>query len=320
MYAPIILFAYNRPWHTEQTLESLMLNELAAESILYVFCDGAKVNATNEQKENVNSVREVVSRKLWCKEVFIVESEHNKGLANSIIDGVSQIIEKYGKVIVLEDDLVTSPCFLDYMNNTLNFYQNYASVFSISADNPGGNKILIPADYSFDVFVSLRNFSYGWGTWSDRWNKVDWELKNIDTFFKNDNLICAFNRGGDDLSKMLKMQLSGEIDSWSVRFSFSHFIHHAVSIMPCKTYIDNLGMDGSGTHCSDLITKSNTTELSLIKRPNCTPFIYEDKRIINAFYSAYYPKKRPLWQKIINRISRMLGGENVFVIKKKVYC
>jgi len=115
--APIVLFCYNRPWHVEQTLEALSKNELADQSILYIYCDGPKPDATEEQIAKIAEVRQVIRKKQWCKEIHIIENDKNKGLGTSIIDGVSEIIKIYKKVIVLEDDLLTSPFFLDYMNN-----------------------------------------------------------------------------------------------------------------------------------------------------------------------------------------------------------
>jgi hypothetical protein len=129
----------------------------------------------------------------------------------------------------------------------------------------------------------------------------------------------AFNRGGDDMFDMLQMQQSGKLNIWSIQFTVAHFVNHAISIVPVKSYVDNLGLDGTGENCninpslinSELNTKTNIRFLDIL---------YEDKDIINAFYSANCMQKRPLWQKVINRISRLLGRKNVFVIKKKIYC
>ncbi len=319
LLAPIVLFVYNRPWHTEKTLNALMNNEFADESILYVFCDGPKYNATDEQILKIKEVRDVVKRDKWCKEVHIVESEKNNGLANSIISGVTNVIEKYGHVIVLEDDLITSRFFLRYMNESLSFYKKYPSVFSISADRPPIQKMQIPADYNFDVFASLRNYSYGWGTWVDKWNLVGWDVDSYGKLQSQLSMKNAFNRGGDDLANMLEMQQKKMIDSWSIRFTYAHFSNHAVSIMPCNSFIEHIGMDGSGTHCVVTNIKSQFREVDYNSQFRFLDIIYEDKDVINAFYNAHCATKRPLWKKIFNRISRMLGGKNVFVIKKKIY-
>ena len=126
--APIILFVYNRPWHTEQTLRALMANELAVESELYIYADGPKPNATDEQLQKIREVRQLIRQEQWCGKVHVVESEKNKGLANSVINGVSEIVNKYGRIIVLEDDLKTSPTFLTYMNQALEYYESFHSV------------------------------------------------------------------------------------------------------------------------------------------------------------------------------------------------
>lgn len=318
--APIILFTYNRPWHTEQTLNALMQNKMADESRLFIFCDGPKINATKEQRHEIEEVRKVVRSKQWCKEVHVIESETNKGLANSIIDGVNELIEKYGKVIVLEDDLVTSPYFLRYMNEALFFYENYPAVFSISANRPPINKMEIPADYEYDVFVCLRSYSTGWATWQSRWQLVDWSLTTFEETLKHPYQIQALNRAGEDMAKLLLMQRDGKIDSWAMRFGFAHFMNHAVAILPCNSYVDNIGFDGTGTH-SGTILETYHNDLSLAKlNVKFLPVIYEDSRIINAFYSWFYPNKRSFWKKALNFIFRKAGRKSPFVIKKKVYC
>ncbi|MDP4201295.1 MAG: glycosyltransferase [Bacteroidota bacterium] len=315
--APIVLFVYNRPQHTQNTINALINNKLSQESILYIFADGPKENAAQDQIKNIEKVRQIINSIRGFKQVVVYEEKINKGLANSVIEGVSKIIEQHEKVIVLEDDLVTSPAFLSYMNHALSYYKDYPSVFSISADRP--QNIVIPSDYPFDVFVSLRAFSYGWGTWKEKWNKINWNYNAIPDIFQNSAIKQAFNRGGEDLSRMLQEQQQGRIDSWAIRFVLSHFIHHSISIMPCKSYINNIGHDGSGTHCQATSALQLPIELNCNSEPLFLPVLYEDAAIINSFYSAYYPKRRPLWKKIINRLCRLIGKQNVFIIKNQVY-
>jgi len=317
--APIILFTYNRPSHTERTLTALMRNNLAKESILYIYCDGPKAEAGEEQKQKVEEVRYIVKKQKWCKEVYISESDVNKGLARSIIEGVTEIINQHQKVIVLEDDLVTSKYFLNYMNLALDFYKDKKTVYSISADRPSYSRFKIPKDYHYDVFVSLRPFSYGWGTWLDRWEKIDWSLDYLNPFLDKPEQISAFNRGGEDLTPMLISQSENKIDSWAIRFCFAHFSNHAISILPCISYIDNIGCDSSGVHSGNNEIQFRKDTSIAPEVPRFLDHLYEDRRIINSFYSSYYPKKRPMWKKMINRFARMLGKENVFTIKKKVY-
>jgi hypothetical protein len=200
--APIILFTYNRPWHTELTLNALMQNLLASESTLYVYCDGPKKEASEEQKQKIKEVRHIVKSKKWCNEIHIIESDFNKGLSRSIIEGVSEILQTHERAIVLEDDLVTSKYFLKFMNSALDYYKGRKTVYSISSDRPAYSLFRIPKDYNYDVFVSLRPFSYGWGTWKDRWENIDWSLDYLATFLSIPEQIKAFNRGGEDLVKM----------------------------------------------------------------------------------------------------------------------
>lgn len=317
--APVVLFTYNRPIHTEQTLNALMNNDLARESELYIYCDGPKDDGTEEQRKRIIEVRKIVRKRQWCNKVYIIEHEKNKGLANSVIDGVTEVIEKFGKVIVLEDDLVTSPYFLNYMNMALDYYENKPAVFSISADRPPINKLIIPKDYSYDVFVSLRSFSTGWGTWRNRWGKIDWSLDYLDDFLKSPYQISAFNRGGEDLTNMLILQQESKIDSWSILFSFNHFANHAVAILPCNSYVENIGFDGTGIHSRNSNTYKKVKTSLAVRNPQFIDILYEDKRIINSFYSAYYSKKRSLLKKITNRITRLIIGKNLFILKKKVY-
>ena len=325
MLAPIVLFVYNRPWHTAQTLIALSQNELAKESDLYIYADGAKENADAEQVFKIQEVRSIIRSQKWCRNVYFIESDTNKGLANSVIAGVTEIVNKFGKVIVLEDDLITSTAFLEYMNQALEYYKDSKSVFSISADLPPNDKLIIPADYKYDVFASLRNYSWGWASWADRWNQVDWNVNASHDIFTNKQLQAAFNRGGEDLTNMLHMHTNSQIDSWCIRFTLSHFIHHAVSILPCCSYVKNIGFDGSGVHClgseNNLHAKERTNIdlLSKNREPNFLPYIYEDKRIINQFYSYFLPQKRPLWQKMINRAFQLFGMKRVFITKKSVF-
>lgn len=316
--SPIVLFVYNRPIHTEHTLNALMHSDLADESILYIYADGAKKNATEEQLLNIQEVRRIIHSKQWCKHVNIIESDINKGLANSIKTGVTEIVNKFDKVIVLEDDLITSKAFLSYMNKALDYYAERKSVFSISAYNLPKKSMPIPDDYEFDVYVNLRNSSWGWATWADRWTQIDWGSSTYNTILKSNEMQKSFNRGGDDLFDMLIEQQNKTLNVWAILFTLSHFNNHAVSIVPTISYVDNLGLDGSGENCS--ISESLRNEsLNLNSNPKFLPVIYQDKRFINAFYNAYCATKRPLWQKLINRISRLVGCKNIFVIKKKIY-
>lgn len=317
--APIIVFAYDRPDHLSQTLGALDKNDLASESELYIFCDGPKANATEERKLRIQQTRKVAHAAKGFRDVHVVEAAQNNGLANSIIGGVSEIVAKHGRVIVVEDDLLTSPYFLKYMNTALDKYESYPAVFSIGGHNFPPQKMRIPKDYPHDAYVSVRCCSWGWATWKDKWERIDWSLDYMEEFLQQPEQIKAFNRGGDDLTEMLCMQRDHRIDSWAIRFAFQHFYHHAITILPCISYVDNIGCDGTGEHCADTGNTQRNNLDAAVSDPRLPDVIYEDARIINAFYNCYCRTRRPLWQKVINTIYRKLGKQAPFMIKKKVY-
>lgn len=235
--APVIVFNYNRPNHSRQVWDALSRNELAKETELYLYCDGPKANATDEMRQRIAELHAQAkqyaidaSKVGKYKAVHVVCTEANKGLANSIIGGVTEVIAKHGRVIVLEDDLLTSPYFLTYMNEALDFYEKRPAVMSIAANRPPLSKLEIPKDYEYDVFVNLAGYSTGWATWKDRWERVDWSMDYIPTFTQKPAEVEAFKRMGDNVYDMLLMQYDGKIDSWAVRFCWSCFRYEYVCV------------------------------------------------------------------------------------------
>ena len=322
MLAPIVVFCYNRPWHIEKTLEALSKNALADKSQLYVFCDGPKPNASEEQIRKIEETRRVVRKKKWCKDVKIIESQINKGLRKSIISGVSEVVGEHGSVIVVEDDLETSPFFLNYMNKCLEKYKDYRGVFSISAQSCINPKDF-PLDYPYDVYAYQTHLPWGWATWKDRWELVDWD---IDKKLKEslDNQLAmrdAFMRGGQDLYyRSLKERMEG-LDVWSICFSLAHFQHHAVSIRPIVSYVHNTGFDGSGENSGNRETSvlSHKYYVNAKEQPRLLDVVYEDRRIVNMIYSSAVMRRRPFIQRVVNRIGCKLTGKTEFVPKGEVY-
>lgn len=244
--APIILFVYNRPKHTQKTVEALLRNELASDSILYVFADGLKPDASSEQQEKLRAVRSYIHSISGFKKIIINEAQSNRGLANSVIAGVTKVINEYGKVIVVEDDIVTHRYFLRFMNDCLDTYSFRNDVFMI-----GGFSVNInfPWWYRKDIYATYRSCSWGWATWKDKWAQADWNISDYSSFVNNSFRINRFNRGGDDMYPMLKAQMEGKIDSWAIRWDYCMTLHNAVCVRPVKTLCTNYGMDGSGVHC-----------------------------------------------------------------------
>lgn len=245
MYAPVVLFVYNRLDHTMGVIESLSANLLAKETELYVFSDAAK---TEKGLEKVQEVRQYINCTAWhskFKKVTLVQAEKNKGLARSVITGVTDVLEKYEKVIVIEDDLILSPYFLNYMNEALAYYQSDEKIWSISGYSFPMRSL---KRYPHDVFYTYRGCSWGWATWLDRWKTVDWDVKDYSAMMNDDKWIDRFNRGGADLANMLRLQVEGKIDSWAIRWCFAQSNQDMYTVYPKCSYLQNAGCDGSGTH------------------------------------------------------------------------
>ena len=245
--APIILFVYNRPWHTQQTVEALQKNELAAESDLFIFADGPKPNASEECLANISKVRNYIHKIDGFKSITIEESPENKGLANSVITGVTKIINQFGKVIVVEDDIVTHPFFLRFMNEALETYNHNKKIYTIGGTSI---KIEIPPSYSYDVFIAPRVESWGWATWKDRWSTANWDISSY-PIIKNPTKkrIKRICKGGDDFWPMLKSQMKGTVDSWAVRWQYNMIENNGMCLFPTNSFICNIGCDSTGTNC-----------------------------------------------------------------------
>lgn len=291
--SPIVLFVYNRPDHTKRTLEMLQKNELARDSELFIYSDAPK---NDQNKDEVIKVRECIKPIKGFKKVKIIERDVNWGLANSIINGVTDIVNKYNKIIVLEDDLVTSPYFLRFMNDGLHFYQNDPRIMSISGYTLPPTILKFPKTYSYDIYLNYRNSSWGWGTWADKWNLVDWEIKDFNQFLHDPKQQEIFNRGGNDLSKMLISNKEGTIESWAIRFGYAHFKNNMYSVCPRFSYIDNIGHDGTGIHCPESTIFTTDT----IKALQRTHFIenIEPNEIIMQNFRNFFSSKPSILSKI----------------------
>lgn len=287
--APILIFTYSRPEHTKNTIEALANNIYAKDSEVWIFSDNAK----NEKNiENVKKVREYINTvpaKKYFKNVNIIEAKNNKGLANSIISGVTEIINKYGKVIVLEDDLITTEFFIKYMNECLEFYETNNKIWSISGYNLPIN---IPITYNHDIYMSYRGCSWGWATWKNRWETIDWDVSDYNKFKHDFSMRRKFNRGGNDMALMLDAQMNNKIDSWAIRWCYAQYKQDKYTVYPVISLIQNKGLDGSGTHSG----KSNEFDVEIIKKESYKLENLEINHIINKNfkYKFYYGIKQTI--------------------------
>ncbi len=239
--APIIIFAFNRPESLKTAISALVLNPEAKDSDLFVFVDGPRNNAEKSMTDaSANFARKIQG----FKSLTISISDNNKGLGDSIIAGVSQIINRYGTAIIIEDDLIVQPNFLRFINLGLNKYKDEKEVFSICGYT---NKIKLPKGYTYDAYFCTRSSSWGWATWKDRWDSIDWRLEPWDKYTESKK---EFNRwGGSDCFGMLEGWKQGLNRSWAIRFCFNQFLQNKLSLFPVKSLVINDGFDGAGTNC-----------------------------------------------------------------------
>jgi len=257
--APIVLFVYNRPLHTRQTIEALQQNELAKDSELYIYCDGIKtiedegddfrelqssINA--ELQSSVNAVREYVHLLKTFKKVTIIERDRNWGLAASIIDGVSSVVKKHGKIIVLEDDIVTSPYFLKYMNEALDFYEEEDKTWHISGWN---YPVKVDSNDESHAFLWQVMNCWGWATWQDKWKYYEKNAKKLIGEFSKQE-IEKFNLDGiEDFWGQVLSNDKGETNTWAIFWYATIFKNGGLCLNPVQTFVDNIGIDGSGINC-----------------------------------------------------------------------
>ena len=245
--SPVVIFVYKRELHTRNLLVSLAGCDLAKQTNVFIYSDGPK-RSTDE--EDVNKVRNLIKEEQW-KDAFlsvtIYESKDNKGLANSIITGASEVIEKYGKVLVLEDDLIVAPYYLEYMNQALDAFRNSSNIFAVAGWTYPIKEL---KTYKKDAWLHYRPCSWGWGTWVDRWNQVVWDPQEARYEEKLNDPVWRkkFDRAGNDLVPMLRRQLDGKSDSWAIRWTANQTEKEMLAVFPKYPVVYDDGRDGSGTH------------------------------------------------------------------------
>lgn len=293
------MFVYNRLDHTQQAVGSLQTNNLALKSELVIYSDGP---ATDRDVEKVRKVREFLRTIDGFNSVSIVERERNLGLAGSVIDGVTRECKNHGKVIVLEDDLITTPFFLEYMNSALSAYEHNDSIFVISGYSP---KINTPWFFKDDVYLTQRSSSWGWGTWAAEWSQVVWDNSYYARYVADESIMARFAAyGGSDRPAMLKKQVSGELDSWAIRRAFTQFMLKKYTLYPKQTLVRNIGFDGSGVHCGDNAGFDEQNYLAKVK-----PVLPRQPRansIIDKKIRRYYSQDSKQDQAIGRRLMRDL--------------
>jgi hypothetical protein len=293
--APVALFVYQRPRHTRQTIEALQRNSLAAGTDLIVFSDAA---GDRGARRAVAEVRELLRTISGFKSVAVVERETNLGLAESIISGVSDVCARYGRVIVLEDDLVTSPDFLRFMNQALDVYQDVDEVASIHG-------YWYPIDDPVPETFLLRGAScWGWATWKRAWALFEPDGRKLLAELQRQDLTRLFDlEGSKPYTFMLKAQVRGKSDSWAIRWHASTFLAGRYQLSPGHSLVNNIGFDWSGTHCSDDQAFS-VAVAQQAPRVGRIPIV-ESKMARAALIRYFWRTRRTLLQRIVSRLKRI---------------
>lgn len=298
-YAPILLFVYNRPEHTRRCIESLLKNSLASESNLFIYADGAK---DSTQQEAVNEVRNYIRSIQGFKQITLMERSENWGLARNIINGVTTQVNRYGKVIVLEDDLVVAPYFLQFMNDALEVYKNEPRVGHIQACDFTQDSSL-PA-----TFLIKWTGSWGWATWDRAWKHFNPNGNELLKELEERKLTHVFDFNGKyGFTRMLRRQIEGKNNSWAIRWNASLFLKDILSLNVGRSLVQNEGFDGSGTNCGGGGLYASHLYLQPLFITPISP-IEENKEARQAFI-RYYARTNSFWAKAIRRIKRTLKGD-----------
>lgn len=244
-FTPVALFVYNRPWHTQMTVEALLKNAEACHTPLVIFSDASK---NGSDTDRVAEVRAYLRSIQGFQSIRIVERATNFGLSRSIADGVSTLCAEYGRVIVLEDDLLTSPDFLRFMNQGLDLYKDDAAVASIH-----GYAYPLESDAEVPESYFLRGADcWGWATWARAWQHFEPDGFKLKSMLQHQNLEYRFDFDGNSAyMKMLRNQIKGKNDSWAIRWHASAFLKNMLTLYPRQSLVANIGFDASGTHCAE---------------------------------------------------------------------
>ena len=241
MKSPIVIFSYNRPYHLSNLIDTLIKNKVSKKSKIFFFCDGPKNNYDKTQIKKIKSILDKKNLKIEYKNFH----KKNIGLKNNIINGVSFVLSKYGRCIVLEDDLVLNHHSLKFMDVMLDKFRENKAIGSVSAHSYIDG---IKTKKKFDFYISKRHSSWCWGTWSRVWKNIDWDIKKLNSHFSDQSKLKKFSEGGNDLNLLLWGNYKKIINSWAIMFNY-HCMHNSLkSIQPRFSMIRNDGRDASGTH------------------------------------------------------------------------
>lgn len=285
IFAPIILFTYRRPRHAQQTVEALLMNKEAAASDLIIYSDGPK---NEDAVAGVEQTRKYIHSIKGFSSIQIIERSYNWGLANSIIDGVTSVVNKYGRGIVVEDDLITSPYFLQYMNEALELYEDSQDVISIH-----GYMYPVKEQLPESFFIKTAD-CWGWATWKRGWDLFNSDSKELLYEIECKKRCREFNFNNSyPYTDMLKAQIDGKVDSWAIRWYASALVNDKLTLYPGRSLVFQNGMDGiDGTHCGeDIRFEVELSQTPILLRKLKTEESKEARKAITNYFVSLLPKK-----------------------------
>ena len=280
--APIVLFTYNRLDHTRQTVEALRANLYAEESVLYIYSDAPKTDAAVGA---VQAVRDYLHTIDGFREVHIVLREENWGLARNIMDGVTEIVNQYGKIIVLEDDIVTSRYFLKYMNDALEIYKDAPQVMNIS----GYMYPLVTAELP-EAFFMHYGYCWGWATWKAAWDLFERAPKKLIQEFTKDDIHHFNLEGTVDVWQQVIANEEGQLYTWAVFWYAAIFWNKGLTLTPRESLALNVGMDGTGEHCGTTHLYDSAVKSDAIQ---CFPLEIQELPLARARHRLFFEGQKP---------------------------
>jgi len=295
--APIALFVYNRPDHTRRTLSYLKKNVLADESRLFIFSDAVKTPA---DQEKVDEVRQIIADVSGFKSVKVIQRKQNMGLAASIIDGVTQLVNEYGTVIVFEDDLLSSPFTLQYFNEALTQYANEDRVMHIGAYMYGLKEKALPQTFLFRAATS-----WGWATWARAWKNFEPDIDTLMKQFDKQKINRFSIEGTMNFWKQMQGFKAGKNNSWAIRWYASIFLKSGLTLNPSHSLVHNIGNDGSGTHSNN----EHMYSVQVAQKP-VTSFpdvIEENEKAYQAIRNFLKHRKGTIWQRVVRYVRQKIS-------------
>lgn len=287
--APIALFAFRRPVHLHATLEALASNPEAPETDVYAFIDAPRLANDDHLVEGVALTLAEFAERGVFRRLDVSRADAPRGLARSVIDGISAVLQNHDRVIGLEDDILLAPTGLSFLNAALDAYATNSRVWSVSAFTP---QLRMPPGFRDSIFFTRRASSWGYATWRDRWEEMDWTPEHFRRLARDRNFRRRLALGGNDLPSMLDKQLAGEIDSWAVRWCAQQAELRAMTAYPRDSLVVNTGMDGSGTHSP--IAEQDPQTLGSWREGDTFPEPGLDPTVSRAFRRGYVSRRRLL--------------------------